>query len=90
MEIVSAREFRSNQGKFLSVARKGHDLVLTSRYGNFRIVPIKEDDTLMNKDAYLEKIERAIDEVQKGNIHPMKQGESLDDFLVRMEAQGNV
>ncbi len=90
MQIVSAREFRSNQGKFLGAARRGQDVFITSRYGNFRIVPVTDDDTLMSKEAYLAKIEKAIEEIQHGNTHAMKQGESLDDFLTRMEAEGNV
>ncbi|MDE6371195.1 MAG: type II toxin-antitoxin system Phd/YefM family antitoxin [Duncaniella sp.] len=51
MEIVSAREFRSNQGKFLTAARKGESLILTSRYGNFKIVPVSKDDSLTARIA---------------------------------------
>lgn len=50
MEIVSTREFRSNQGKFLTAARAGESVVLTSRYGNFKIVPISSDDELVRRD----------------------------------------
>lgn len=41
---VSAREFRSNQGKFLTAANRGHVLTLRSRYGQFRITPIHDQD----------------------------------------------
>lgn len=50
MEIVTAREFRSNQGKFLTAARSGQSVVLTSRYGNFKITPITEEDEIVKKD----------------------------------------
>lgn len=46
MQIVSTREFRANQGKFLTAARTGQSVLLTSRYGNFKIVPVTEEDTL--------------------------------------------
>jgi hypothetical protein len=49
MQIVSAREFRSNQGKYLGAAMKGQDILLTSRYGNFKITPITEEDTLTTR-----------------------------------------
>lgn len=39
---VSARDFRSNQGKYLTVANRGHEVTLNSRYGRFRIVPIRD------------------------------------------------
>lgn len=49
MNIVTAREFRSNQGKFLIAARNGQSFMLKSRYGNFRISPVTEEDTLTNR-----------------------------------------
>ncbi len=49
MEIVTAREFRSNQGKFLTAAMKGQSVILTSRYGNFKITPITEDDSITTR-----------------------------------------
>lgn len=49
MHVVSTREFRSNQGKFLNAAKNGQSVLLTSRYGNFKIVPITDDDTLTSR-----------------------------------------
>ncbi len=46
MQIVSAREFRSNQGKFLNAAKNGQSVLLKSRYGNFKITPVTEEDSL--------------------------------------------
>lgn len=46
MQVVSAREFRSNQGKYLTAAMSGQSVMLTSRYGNFKITPITEEDSL--------------------------------------------
>lgn len=49
MQVVSAREFRSNQGRFLTAAREGQSVLLTSRYGNFKIVPVTEEDSLTDR-----------------------------------------
>ncbi|MBD5322443.1 MAG: prevent-host-death family protein [Duncaniella sp.] len=57
MEIVTAREFRSNQGKFLTAARAGESVLLISRYGNFKITPIADEDEIVARDiraAYAE------------------------------------
>ncbi len=49
MQIVSAREFRSNQGKFLNAAINGQPFMLKSRYGNFKIIPVNEEDNLTQR-----------------------------------------
>ena len=49
MLVISSREFRANQGKYLGMAADGEDIVLKSRgQGSFKLVPITEDDTLKN------------------------------------------
>lgn len=50
MEIVTAREFRRSQGKFLTAARSGQTVMLISRYGNFKITPISDSDEIVEKD----------------------------------------
>lgn len=49
MQVVSAREFRANQSKILMAARDGQSVMLTSRVGNFKIVPIDNEDVLIEK-----------------------------------------
>ena len=50
MEVVTAREFRSNQSKFLIAAREGKSVLLTSRYGNFKITPATSEDMIIERD----------------------------------------
>lgn len=50
MQIVSAREFRANQTKVLNAARNGQTIMLTSRVGNFKIVPITSEDEIVKRD----------------------------------------
>lgn len=59
MQIVSAREFRSNQGKFLTAARSGQSVLLTSRYGNFKITPVMDSDSIVENS-----LRTSIDEVK--------------------------
>lgn len=63
MQIVTTREFRSNQSKFLNEARMGKDVILTSRIGSFRIVPISENDSIVNKEirSSLEEVKAHIE-----------------------------
>ena len=64
MLIVSAREFRANQGKYLDMAKNGTELVLKSREsGNFALTPITEYHTMLPEEYILtpdEELARAI------------------------------
>lgn len=47
MLVISTREFRSNQGNVLIRAINGEDVVLTSRYGAFRLTPVSQEDKII-------------------------------------------
>lgn len=49
MTIVSARDFRANQGKYLSMVNSGENVILTSRNGNFRLIPVASDNTMSDE-----------------------------------------
>jgi hypothetical protein len=44
MTIVSTRDFRANQTKFLDMALRGEHVVLKSRRGSVRLMPIEEEE----------------------------------------------
>jgi antitoxin (DNA-binding transcriptional repressor) of toxin-antitoxin stability system len=74
MQVISAREFRSNQTAVLSRALNGESILLTSRVGKFKIVPVKEDDTLT--DRICEGL-REVKMIESGEL----EGLSLDELL---------
>ena len=41
--IVTGRDFRANQSKYIGMAHSGEDVILKSRAGNVRLIPV---DTL--------------------------------------------
>lgn len=49
MEIVSARDFRSNQSSILAKVKEGVSVLLTSRMGTFKILPVTEEDCLTSR-----------------------------------------
>ena len=66
MVVVSSRDFRSNQRKYFDLART-NDVVITSRtHGSYRLVPIKEDDTLIDAATLDAKVRRGIAEYEQG------------------------
>lgn len=87
MVVVSSREFRANQRKYFDLARK-NDVVITSRScGNYRLVPIRDDDTLIDSISLDAKIRKGIEEYEAGKVHRMNAGESVSDFLGRLIAE---
>lgn len=49
MEIISARNFRASQTAILTKAMNGEDILLSSRVGMFKIVPVTEEDSLTKR-----------------------------------------
>ena len=67
MMIVTARDFRGEQGKILARAARGEDVVITSRdHGSFRIVPITDCDRVYNDDELNQMIQSALEEYEAG------------------------
>ena len=46
MVVVSTRDFRTNQTKYLNLAKAGEHVVLKSRAGSFRIFPDDGSNTI--------------------------------------------
>ena len=84
MVIVSSREFRANQRKYFDLALT-NDVVITSRaHGSYRLVPIKDNDVLIDQAVLDAKIRRGIEEYEQGKVHRKEEWESMENFLDRM------
>ncbi len=46
MTIVSARDFRANQGKYFAMVNSGEHVILKSREGSFRLLPVTSADAV--------------------------------------------
>lgn len=52
MTIVSTREFRANQTKYLGMVDRGEHVILKSRRGSYRLMPVEiMDDSQRNLTA---------------------------------------
>lgn len=80
MIVVSTRDFRANQTKFLDMANSGEDVVLRSREkGSFKLVPICIEETVTHKRDLMAELRDALQEVkdEKAGKHKMKTIEEL-------------
>ena len=83
MTVVSTRDFRTNQTKYLNMAQAGEDIILRSRAGSFKITPITEDDSLTSKTTLEASLRHALQEVvdaKKGNLKLKSAEEILSEL----------
>lgn len=89
MEIISARDFRANQGKYFSMVHDGEDVVLKSReWGSFRLVPVSANDVVSSKEDLTSRICKALREVKmirEGKLKAADVSVADDDNLSRAE-----
>ena len=84
MVVVSSREFRANQRKYFDLAHRNVVVITSRSHGSYRLVPIAEDDILVDPATLEAKIRQGIADYEAGKVHRMKEGESSEDFLGRL------
>ncbi len=80
MVVVTGRDFRANTAKYVNVAYRGEDVVVKSRVGSFRIVPITEDDIVVNKRDLASELRGALIEA-KESIEGKRRLNTLDHLI---------
>lgn len=88
MQIVTTREFRANQKKYFEMAEKETVLVSRRNAAPIMVCAVRDED-FPSRDE-LEAIQRGIEDIKHGRTFKMAGNESLDDFLNRIEDEGNV
>lgn len=77
MQIISTRQFRDNQTTIMKRVLNGEHIVLTSRVGSVRLVPIAEEDTLTARVCRgLEQVK----EIREGRAKGFSLKEILDEL----------
>lgn len=85
MIIISSRDFRSNQGKYLGMAANGNSVVLKTRsFGSFKIVPVSDDDTLMSQEEFMKRVDEGRRQIEEGKYTAVQSRKELDDFLDKL------
>jgi hypothetical protein len=81
MLVISNREFRVNQSKYLGLAAEGTDVLLRSRRnGSFKIVPVIEDDTLLSGEEYFAMLDKGLQNIKEGKGKEY----SLEELRIKM------
>jgi len=80
MVVVTGRDFRANTAKYVGVALSGEDVVVKSRAGSFRVVPISEYDIIINKRDLSAELRGALLEA-KESMEGKRKLNTLDNLI---------
>lgn len=80
MVVVSTRDFRTNQTKYLNMAKAGEHVVLKSRAGKFRIFPEDDMETIDTPRDLMKELKNALTEVKEA-ISGKRTLQSADSLL---------
>lgn len=82
MLIISSREFRDNQASYFDRIDDGEEiLVQRGKTKAYKITPVVADDTLMSKEEFFAKVDRALEEAREGKVTRVRTKEELTAFL---------
>lgn len=81
MEVISSRDFRTQMGEYMRKALSSDVIIKSRSHGSFKLVPVSEDDTLMSKEAFYAKIDKALQSIEDGNFVEVRTRKELHDFL---------
>lgn len=81
MFVLSAREFRANHGVALNRANNGEDVLITSRYGTFKITPVTEEDRLAPRmEARIKGWLSQVEDIKQGKAEVLTEDEFWNEL----------
>ncbi|MFR9546375.1 MAG: type II toxin-antitoxin system Phd/YefM family antitoxin [Rikenellaceae bacterium] len=85
MLVISSREFRANQKSYFDRVDSGEEIIV-QRKGNksYKILPISQDDTLMSKSEFVEKINSSLQQIKEGKSTTLKGEDEIANFLATL------
>ena len=84
MVVVTGRDYRANLAKYYGLAQKGEDVVVKARYGSWKVVPITEEDVVVNKRDLRKELRNALAEV-KEQMEGKKNRMTWEDLLNELD-----
>ncbi len=79
--LIKARDFRANSGKYIRAAYEGDDIVLTSRSGNVKLVPVAPKDKLAHSYPLVTIARKARKEFKEGKTVTLKSYKDIDTYF---------
>lgn len=88
MTIITGREFRSNQSKYIGMAHKGERVVISSRSGYAELTPVSKEDKEIREQikgkSFLAVGNRIKRNVQEGKMLKLDSLDELREHLASL------
>ena len=82
MLVVSTREFRDNQKTYLDKIDNGIDILIQrGRSKSYKVTQVANDDTLMSREDFLAKLDRATKSIKEGKGTVLNNTEEINAFF---------
>ena len=65
MTVITGRQFRANQSKYIRLAHSGERVILSSRAGYAELTPISEEDRKFDDYIHSEKFRAIVEQAHK-------------------------
>ena len=82
MHIITAREFRANQKKYLDLAATEKVVILRNNTPSIQLVPMLDDETI--SAALLAKIEKSRKDIKAGKGKTCRSVDELNAYLEKL------
>ena len=85
MVVVSTRDFRANQTKYLGMAKRGEQVMLHSRRtGRFMLTPVEDEENDEITPELQAAIDKARQEYREGKCITLKTHEDIDRYFAEL------
>lgn len=83
MIVISSREFRDNQKKYLDSVDNGEQVIVQRGKDRFyKIVPVASNVVCMTEEEFYEKIDHSLRQAKEGKILKVTSEEELKKLLL--------
>lgn len=90
IQVISSSEFRSKQRHYFEKSREEGVVYVVNNGNLYSLRPTTELELYYSNPKVQQDLDNARKEIGSGEVYVVKSDESLDDFMKRMRAEGNV
>ena len=85
MTIITGRQFRANQSKYIGMAQRGERVILSSRVGYAELTPLSKEDKdvheYVNSEDFLTLVAKVQQEYEEGKGVTLRTHEEIENYL---------